>query len=178
MPEGEGDSGMLWLVPLWPGNSWGEPLGVLTRPDLPYYERWYSGNGIFGERDAKPHQPPPNPIMGSSALAVSETESSCSVRIEGGKMTPEQFSTFAFCCLATVLATEEHPLELMISDVDLNDEYLERLRKDPEWKNGKSCKFVLDPKSMKVLKGSVPGYEMKWEEGRIQVRMVAAIDGQ
>lgn len=169
MPEGEGDSGMIYLVPMWPGNSWSEPLGVLTRPDLPYYEKWASGDGTFREYDVKPHQSAPNPMFDSCSLTVLEKESSCFVRIADGEATPEQFATFVFSCLATVRPTVERPLELTLSNVALGDEYLERLRKDPEWKDGTNCKFALDPKSMKLLNGNVPGYNMEWGWGRIRV---------
>ncbi|MBN8458585.1 MAG: hypothetical protein J0M04_12180 [Verrucomicrobia bacterium] len=169
MPEGEGDSGMIYLVPMWPGNSWSEPLGVLTRPDLPYYEKWGSGDGTFGEHDAKPNQSASNPMFDSGSLTVIEKESSSIVRIANGEATPEQFATFVFCCLATVRPTVARPLELTVSNVALGDEYLKRLSKNPEWKDGISCRFALDPKSMKLLGGSVPGYHMEWDGWRIRV---------
>ena len=169
MLEGEGDSGSLSLVPLWPGNSWSEPLGVLTRPDLPYYEKWNSGRDMFRESDAKPHQSFPPPRWRFGGLSIVEEESLDTVRVAGGEMTPEQFAAFVFSCVATVRPTEQRPLEIVFTYLNLHDDYSALLKNDPAWKDGTSCRFVLDAKTMKLLKGSVPGYQMKFEWGYTRI---------
>ena len=174
MLEGEGDYGSLSLVPLWPGNSWSEPIGVLTRPDLPYYEKWSSGRDTLRESDAMPHQSFPPPLMGFGRLSIVEEDSLYSVRVEGGEMNPQQFAAFVYSCVATVRPTEQRPLEIVFSYFKLHDEYQALLNNDPAWKDGTSCRFVVDTKTMKLLKGSVPGYEMKFEWG--YMRMVRKND--
>jgi hypothetical protein len=173
--EGECDSIPVKLVPMWPGDSWSEPLGILTRPDLPYYERWGSNHvaGSFKEVDPTRHQSPPNPILESSQIVVADDEESSSVRVVGGEMTPEQFSAFVFACVATVRPTEKHPLKIEFVDVALNESYRNLLTNDPEWKGGgTSCEFVLEPTTMKLLKGSVPWYEMTLAWGGINVSVL------
>ncbi len=169
MPEGESDSESLWLVPMWPGNNWSEPLGVLTRPVLPYYEKWTSGGSAFIESDAKPHQPPPHPIISPTRVTFVEEESLYSVRVERGEMTPQQFAAFVYACIATYLPTEKRPLELVFTDVTLPEAYHALLKNDTAWKDGISCRFVLDAKAMKLVQGSVPGYGLKCEFGDIQI---------
>lgn len=173
--EGECDSIPVKLVPMWPGDSWSEPLGVLTRPDLPYYERWGSNHvtGSFTEFGPTRHQSHPNPILESSKIVVDDDGKSCSVRVVGGEMTPGQFSAFVFACVATVRPTEGHPLKLEFDDVALNKGYRNLLANDPAWKGGgTSCEFVLEPATMKLLKGSVPRYEMTLARGEINVSVL------
>ena len=88
-------------------------------------------------------------------------------------MTPEQFSAFVFACVATVRPTEGHPLKLEFDDVALNEGYRNLLANDPAWKGGgTSCEFVLEPATMKLLKGSVPRYEMTLARGEINVSVL------
>jgi hypothetical protein len=173
--EGESDSIPVKLVPMWPGDSWSEPLGVLTRPDLPYYEKWGSNHvaGSFKESGPTGHQSHPNPILESCNIVVADDEKSCSVRVVGGEMTPEQFSAFVFACVATVRPTEKHPLKLGFAGVALNEGYRILLANDPAWKDGgTSCEFVLEPTTMKLLKGSVPWYGMTLARGEINVSVL------
>jgi hypothetical protein len=173
--EGESDSIPVKLVPMWPGDSWSEPLGVLTRPDLPYYEKWGSNHvtGSFKEFGPTRHQSHPNPILEYSKIVVNDDGKSCSVRVVGGEMTPEQFSAFVFACVATVRPTEGHPLILELENVVLNEGYRNLLANDPAWKGGgTSCEFVLEPTTMKLLKGSVPWYEMTLARGGISVSVL------
>lgn len=173
--EGECDSVPVKLVPMWPGNSWSEALGVLTRPDLPYYERWGSNHvaGSFKEFGPTRHQSPPNPILETASIVVEAAENFHLVRVVGGEMTPGQFSAFVFACVATVRPSANHPLKLEFSNVTLNEGYRNLLRNDPAWKeDGTNCEFVLDPKTMKLLKGSVPWYEIRLAWGGIDVSVL------
>ena len=165
--EGENDSGMC-LVPLWPGTSWGEdPIGVIARPDLPYYEKW--GASSNATNDAKPHQSYPTPLGYFWRIIYTEEKSLCTLEIEQGEMTTEQFATFLFSCIATLKPTEERPLHFIFRHFDLNEEYLSMLEKQPVGDDGFSLRFVFDAKTMKITKGVVPGYEMNYEYGRFRV---------
>lgn len=161
--EGENDSGMS-LVPLWPGTSWGdEPIGIIARPDLPYYERW--GASSNESNDAKPHQSYPIPLWDSRRIIYTEEKSHCTLVIEQGEMTTEQFATFLFSCITTLRPTEERPLHFVFRHFDLNEEYLSMLEKQPVGDDGFSLRFVFDAKTMKITKGVIPGYEISCGPG-------------
>lgn len=57
------------------------------------------------------------------------------------------------------LPTSEQPLTIAIHDRLLPDDYRKRLRDDAEWQDGR-CEFVIDPATLKLTKGSVPGFSL------------------
>jgi hypothetical protein len=167
MLEGECDHGIISLVPLWPGNSWTDPLGVIARPDLPYYEKWTTPGSE--SEDAKPHQSYPLYRTGSGHLQFIEQKSHCTVEVLGGQMSTQQFATFLYSCLVTFRPTEERPLHVVCRYFQLNEEYLNLLPKEPAGDRGFSCTFAFDAKTMKLTKGVIPGYEINFDFGHIGI---------
>jgi hypothetical protein len=172
--EGEcGDDGTVWLVPVWHGDSWQNPLGVIAHPLLPYYEKWRAGaNGAFTESEALPHQTPPNPVVRPEWLCLEPDDPTGSVRIRYGEMSPDQLAVLAFACVASARPTEARPLRLVLDQVSLPVVYQNQLGADSAWQEGKSCEFALDPATMKLTRGSVPGYAMSCESGLLTIAMV------
>lgn len=169
LPEGECDCDTVEIVPMWPGDSWEEPLGVLTRPELPYYEKWSGGGGQFKEYDATPWK---FPLLETAALLVLDDNAAKVVRIVGGEMTPRQISAFVFACVATTRPTPERPLRIEFEGLELPDDYASLLKSDSAWKDGTSCEFGLEPKTMKLLKGSVPEYRLAGGGNGLYVAMI------
>lgn len=167
MREGESDNGVISLVPLWPGNSWSDPLGVIARPDLPYYEKWMTSS--CESADAKPHQSYPLTRTGWGQLRFTEEKSHCTVEVLGGQMSTQQFATFLYSCLVSIRPTEERPLHVVCSYFHLNEEYLNLLPKEPAADRGFSCTFAFDAKTMKLTKGVIPGYEINFDYGHISI---------
>jgi hypothetical protein len=65
-----------------------------------------------------------------------------------------------FSCIASERPTANHPMTVDIPSEALTPEYRNLLKADSSWKNGSSCEFALDPTGLKLMKGSVPGYEL------------------
>lgn len=172
--EGECDNGgTVWLVPVWHGDSWQNPLGVIAHPLLPYYEKWHAGaSEAFTEVEALPHQTPPNPVVHPERLCLEPDDPFGNVRIPYGEMSPDQLAVLVFACVASARPTEARPLRLMLDQVSLPEVYQNQLGADPAWKDGRSCEFALDPATMKLTKGSVPGYAMSCENGMLTVAMI------
>lgn len=50
-----------------------------------------------------------------------------------------------------------------------SEEYLDVLRQNPAWKDGRTCEFVFDPATLKLLKGSVPDFTLENRYGQLRV---------
>ena len=167
--EGECDNdGTIPLIPIWPGDSWEEPLNVLSIPYLPYFERWHQGQS--SESIAIPHFTPPNPII-DSKLIVDRPEKSVDVSLHYGNLSPHDLAAFIFACVATEQPTLEHPLKISLQDTEIPNEYREILKHDSAWTNGTTCEFAIDPSTLKLTKGSVPGFSLAMQYRQFRVVM-------
>lgn len=168
--EGEcGDDGTVELVPVWCGDSWPHPLAVIAFPSLPYYEKcgW---NAAFSVHDALPYQPPPNPVIARNQFHLDDGDRV--LRVAGGEISPDQLAALVFSSVATARPTAEHPFKVLLDGVVLPGTYQDQLRHAPGWTDGRSCEFVVDPATLKLRKGTVPGYVMESGGGGITFSMI------
>ena len=170
--EGECDNdGYITLVPIWYGDTWQEPLNVLTTPYLPYYEMWGGVNGKNSETVAIPHMAPPNPIISRTWLDIDHTASGITVTPHQESFPPNRLAAFIFACVSSTQPTTKCPLTISLHDATIPEEYKAILRTDPAWREGASCDFVCDPATSRLLKGNVPGFVLKNIGGRLTVSM-------
>lgn len=166
--EGESDNDGVCLLPVWHGDAWSEPMNVLVSPNLPYYERW-GGHMESSESIAVPHMTPPNPMLGKWNLHINRTDTGTWVAPRQVKFAPTDLAAFIYACITTIQPTAECPLTISLADATVSEEYQAVLRQHPAWKEGVSCEFVLEPSTLKLLKGVVPEFRMEFRSGRLLV---------
>jgi len=151
------DDHRIWFVPVWPGDGWKEPLNILTRPLLPYYERWTGGiGGRTAETVAVAHQTPPGfPHHTGPAIHVDRRESGTHVELLVGRLDPDPLAGFIAGCVLTELPAAGQPLTITLRD-SLPAEAT-------GWQDGKSCKFVIDPETLTLTHGTIPGFRLARE---------------
>jgi hypothetical protein len=173
LPEGECDPEFVSLIPVWHGDVWREPLNVLTRPYLPYYEKWSSGSsGRTTESVAIPHMTPPNPIYWYAGMDVNRSDKGVEIKVSDSSLTPSEMAALIFACVVSERPNLERPMTVAIPPTALSRGYRDLLKADPSWENGISCEFAIDPVGLKLLKGSVPGYELKMNYGSLAIVQV------
>jgi hypothetical protein len=166
--EGEGDNEGVCLVPVWHGDAWSEPMNVLVSPTLPFYERW-SGHMESSESVAVPHLAPPNPLLGKWSFHINRTDTGTLVAPRFEEFSPTDLAAFIYACITTIQPTAECPLTISLADATVSEEYQAVLRKHPAWNEGVFCEFVLEPSTLKLLKGVVPEFRMEFRYGSLLV---------
>ena len=170
LPEGECDADAVLLIPVWPGDEWSERLNVLALPYLPYYEKWHSRpSGRTTEPVAIPHLAPPNPVFRNGGFNVDRSDEGVQVTVTQTGLGPAHLAAVIFSWVVSERPTLDRPMTVGISPQSLPREYRDRLKADSSWDDGLSCKFALDPAGLNLLKGSVPGYELKRINGTLVV---------
>jgi hypothetical protein len=174
LPEGEADAETVSLIPVWHGDEWNEPLNVLALPYMPYYEKWHSGvTGINSETVAIAHLTPPNPVCRRGSCDVRRSDKGVQIKFSDRDLRPYDMAVMIFACVASERPTLDKPMTVVIPLDAFSAEYRSLLKVDPSWKDGVSCEFVIDPAGLKLLKGSVPGYELKMEYGSLVIKRQA-----
>lgn len=168
-----------YLIPVWHGDAWAEPLNLLTTPYLPYYEKWSSGaTGRNPEQAATPYLAPPHPVLRRSDFDVGRSPDKVSVSFRLGDSTPGEFAAIVYACILTVQPTQECPLVIELADLPEPKSYRALMLKDPAWEEGRSCTFVFDPATLTLTKGSVPGFVLRKEREQLVVHAEAAEAGR
>jgi hypothetical protein len=162
--QNEGESGGdddTPLIPVWPGDTWRDPLNVIPIPYLPYFERWHGSlSGRTNESVSVPHLTPPNPITRRWNLEVDRSNQRVDVSLRQTQLSPKDLAVFIFACVATELPTPQKPLKISLDNVAIPEDYQALLQQDPSWTDGSSCEFVIDPTTLALTKGSVPGFAL------------------
>ncbi|WP_435892635.1 WD40 repeat domain-containing protein [Oceaniferula spumae] len=153
--DGENEASDVF-VPVWYGDTWENPLNVMFSPCLPYYEKWHGNhNGLPKETGALQYIPPAN-HMGQHDFEFIRAENGTTVKFRGVELTAQKMVNYIDTWIINLKPTAECPLTISFPVESIPEDMRLALLYDPAWKNQSSCEFVLDSKTGKLLKGSVP----------------------
>jgi WD40 repeat protein len=153
--DGESD-GSDMFVPVWYGDTWENPLNVMFFPCLPYYEKWHGNRyDLPRETGALQYIPPANHI-GHDEFEFIRADEGITVKFRGMDLTAKKMMDYIDTWILNLKPTAKCPLTISFPVDSIPEDMRLALLYDPAWKNQSSCEFVLDPKTGKLLKGSVP----------------------
>jgi hypothetical protein len=178
--EGTDESHDISLIPVWHGDKWHERLNVISLPYMPYYEKWSldpdDPRGLTTESVAIPHLSPPNTSYNIENLHVSRSDKGVTVTIfnynNDRDFCPSKLASMIYSCIVSERPTLDRPMTVVIPGDSLPVKYRMRLKADTSWKNGNSCEFAFDPTRLKLLKGNLPGYALKNNDGQLVVSIL------
>ncbi len=155
-PQGENDETTYILFPVWVGDTWNKPLAAIGEPYGLFHDLW-RGQGS-NEVNVLFHS------GNAVEWGVDETPEKTAISIHFMELSKEDLAAVLYATIFSVQPTADKPLEITLSPYANLPLLKSRLLGNPGWADGElgnqdyvSCVFVLEPKTRKLLRGSVPG---------------------
>jgi hypothetical protein len=148
-PEGENDDVYLTLFPVWVGDTWHDRLEAIGEPYALFHDLW-RGHG----------SPEVNALLRSGnsvEWGVQETPEKTAISIGFAEISNEDLAAAIYAVIISVQPTAEKPLEIQLQPHLDATAIAAFVAGSPGWEDGSRCVFVFDPKTRKLLRGSVPG---------------------
>jgi hypothetical protein len=137
------------LFPVWVGDTWHDRLEAIGEPYALFHDLW-RGHG----------SPEVNALLRSGSSVewgAQETPEQTSISIGFAEISKEDLAAAIYAAILSVQPTAEKPLEIQLQPHLDATGIAAFVAGSPGWEDGFRCVFVLDPKTRKLLRGSVPG---------------------
>jgi type II secretion system protein G len=171
-PHDESDEKWI-LLPVWPGDTFIEPLNVLGRPYTLYYD-------LFNPADSG--SPQVNALFeGSSSLnwSIHESPTESTAHLDFGIVDSANLAAFLHAVVFSVQPSAAKPLAITLRSHSNPPDYFQNCLDAGGWTLGTrggdtavTGTFVLDANTNKLIKGSIPGLTLV-SDGKQLLRLTA-----